>query len=121
MRKKTRKLRRLTIDVPKFLADYNDAASSDMTVRDFCEVTGLHIATLHSRIETLASRGVILPLLKGMRKKTRMGKRLGLLAPAPRKVRAAKTTALIVHPDHKPDEPEAAPLPTFSICVGNGF
>lgn len=87
--RKQRKLRRLTIDVTKFLADYNDALASNMTVKEFCEVTGLHIATLHGRLRTLASRGVVLPLLNGMRKQTKMGRLLGVCPSTPAETKTA--------------------------------
>lgn len=73
-----RKLRRLTIDVTKFLADYNDAVALQMPVREFLQVTGLSIGGLHGRLRTLAKRGVILPMLVGMKKKTQMGRLLGV-------------------------------------------
>lgn len=111
--RKQRKLRRLKIDVTKFLADYNDAHASDMTVREFCAVTGLHIATLHGRLRTLAKRGVILPMLKGMRKRTKMGRMLGACPPVPatQEVAAAEPVAVPVPVD----------CPSFQICVGSGF
>lgn len=119
-----RKLRRLTIDVSGFLRDYHDAVESGITVREFCEVTGLHIATLHGRIETLAKRGVILPLLKGMRKKSRMGRRLmgieeskstALVVPKP-----VVVDAVAVEPVEQAPPPVTQPL-VFTVCVGTGF
>jgi hypothetical protein len=110
-----RKLRKLTIDVTRFLADYNDAVSSGMSVREFCEVSGLHISTLHGRIETLAKRGVVLPQLKGMRRRTRMGRRLlGIRQPA-------DPTPVVV--DAIAVEPAPMPMPplAYTFCVGSGF
>lgn len=114
-----RKMRRLTIDVPGFLKDYHDAVASGMTVREFCEVTGLHNNTLHGRIETLAKRGVILPLLNGMRRKTRMGRRLGLTKPVV--VEAVAVEALPPAPLPAPEPTPAPALGLFQICVGCGF
>lgn len=111
--RKQRKLRRLTIDVTKFLADYNDAHASDMTVREFCQVTGLGIGTLHSRLRTLAQRGVILPMLKGMRRRTKMGRLLGVYPSVPVKDEAAPAVPVAVLP--------AVDCPSFQICVGSGF
>lgn len=111
--RKMRKLRRLKIDVTKFLADYNDAVASGMSVREFCQVTGLHIATLHGRMRTLAKRGVLLPMLKGMRPRTKMGRLLGVCPPLPREEQA---------PAPKPVEaPAAVVVPSFQICVGSGI
>jgi hypothetical protein len=107
-----RKLRKLTIDVAKFLADYNDAVESGMTVREFCTVTGLAIGTLHGRIETLARRGVVLPLLKGMKKRTKMGRRLlGLPAEKPQPAPAPAAEEKV----------QGAAPPTFQVFVGSGF
>jgi hypothetical protein len=110
-----RKLRKLTIDVAQFLTDYHDAISSGMSVREFCEVSGLSIATLHGRIETLAKRGVVLPQLNGMRRKTRMGRRLlGIRPPADAKPVVVDAIAV---------EPAPMPMPplAFTFCVGSDF
>jgi hypothetical protein len=80
--RKQRKLRRLSINVPAFLKDYNDAVAAGMTVGEFCQVSGLAINTLHGRIKTLAKRGIVLPPLKGMRRRTKMGRLLGI-SPSP--------------------------------------
>lgn len=113
--RKQRKLRRLKIDVTKFLAEYNDAHACDMTVRDFCAVTGLHISTLHGRLRTLAKRGVILPMLKGMRKRTQLGKMLGA-CPSP-----AVADEAVQVPATPVEVPVALDSPSFQICVGSGF
>lgn len=109
----TRKLHRLSFDVPKFLADYNDAVASEMHVSEFCGVTGMFNASLHHRLRILARRGVVLPLLKGMKKRTKTGRILGVCDEPPRPERAPKARAETPH----------APVvvPTFQICVGSGI
>lgn len=108
-----RKLRRLTFGVTEFLKDYNDAASTGMSIREFCECTGLPIGTLHGRLRILAARGVILPMLKGMRRRTKMGRLLGGCPPIP---------VTEPQPDVAPAaEPERVAAPSFEIHVGSGF
>lgn len=109
----SRRMRRLRINYTAFLRDYHDANETGMNVSEFCEVTGLHISTLHSRIETLAKRGMILPLLTGMRKRSKMGRRImGTVAPV-----AVDTVAV--------ELPAPPPLPlesfSFQVCVGSGL
>lgn len=114
--RKMRKLRRLKIDVTKFLADYNDAVASGMAVSEFCQVTGLHISTLHGRLRTLAKRGVILPMLPGMKKRTKMGRLLGAWEPPAREEQAP-----IVTPAAVPVVTAAPAATSFQICVGSGI
>lgn len=109
MPQSTRKMRRLRINYTSFLRDYHDAQETGMHVSEFCAVTGVNISTLHSRIETLAKRGMILPLLTGMRKRSKMGRRL-CGSPEPAVVEAV--------------EPVALPAPaafSFQVCVGHGL
>lgn len=110
---KARKLRRLKIDVTQFLADYRDAVESNMPVQEFCEVTGISISTLHGRLISLAKRGVVLPLLLGMKKRTKLGRILGVCVTPP-----------TFDPPAAPEPhaaPEATVIPTFQICIGTGF
>lgn len=107
-------MRKLRADSAQFIADYHDAATTGMSLSEFCSLTGLSIPALHSRIETFAKRGVYLPLLVGMRKASKMGKRLGV---DPRKRRRAVAAPAVMEQKF---ERGIRPV-TFQVCVGNGF
>lgn len=119
----TPKMRPMKIDVTGFLRDYEDAVSSQMPVAEFCALLGITIGGLHSRCEQLAKRGIILPLLKGMRAKSRMGSRLlpKRVVDAVRVSHVEPTPVTLEAP--KPQPPariEAAPpVVSFQLCVGH--
>ena len=108
--RKARKMRRLSIDVTTFLTDYNDALSAGLTVAEFCELQGFSVASLHGRLVRLFRRGVAMPLLPGMKRRSKLGRALGLVP---------KQSA----PVHPAPMAEAELVPvshTFQIVVGAG-
>jgi len=125
-----KKMRRLTLDYTQFLADYKEAFEAGITVNEFCQLIGLSIGGLHTRMETLAKRGVLLPLLKGMHVKSRQGARLaGKPMPTRRKpgliLDAIHVEPVPSLPEPVADEPgtQDVPVPAFAFTayVGSGF
>lgn len=123
MNESSRRMRAMKIDVPAFLRDYSDAVSADMHVTEFCSLLGITIGGFHARCEQLAKRGIILPLLKGMRAKSKMGSRL-----LPKRVVDAvqvsnvEPSPLVTDEQHKQAACIAAAAPaalSFQLCVGH--
>lgn len=113
-----RKLRRLTLDPTAFLKDYNEAVESGLTVREFCDLTGMNIGTLHGRLYCLAQRGVPLRPLKGMKRRTKLGRMLGVY-PTPQSPPADPPVEEVVPVE--PAAPVVAVPLSFEICIGTGF
>ena len=108
-----RKLRKLQFDAVKFMADYNDAVSADLTVREFCELSGTPQGSLHNRLELLARRGFVLPMLRNMKRQSRLGRRLGVAPAGPKPRRSVAKMEQQVSRGARPV--------TFEAYVGNGF
>jgi hypothetical protein len=107
-----RKLRKLRFDAVKFMAEYNDAVAANLTVREFCQLTGTPAGSLHNRLELLAQRGFTLPMLRNMKKQSRLGVRLGVATAYRRRRTAVKVEQPVVV--------IARPV-TFQAFVGTGF
>lgn len=112
-----RKMRRLSASTPEFIREYNEAVDSGLTYREFLDLTGMGGSSLWGRLATLSRRGVVLRPLKGMRRRTKLGKMLGVCPVEPKREEA---------PVHEPvaEAPAPAappPVTSFSICVGTGI
>jgi DNA-binding Xre family transcriptional regulator len=57
-------MRSLRFDAPTFIAEYNQAHSAGLTLRDLADLMGVTYSTLTCRKHALAKRGIRLPKLK---------------------------------------------------------